>query len=76
MLLTGSRSPPSHSPRSLVAWMLLAISGLGKAFVDVAGRTLLHRAVRHDVLARIFGVQESMVMGGVAVGATITPLGW
>lgn len=74
MLLTGvSIAAVAFSAIPLVAWMLLAISGLGKAFVDVAGRTLLHRAVRHDVLARIFGVQESMVMGGVAVGATITP---
>jgi len=57
----------------LVACLLLAISGIGKAFVDVAGRTLLHRVVRPDVLSRVFGVQESMIMGGVAVGAVLTP---
>ncbi len=75
MLLTGvSLVAVAFSLLPLVACLLLAISGFGKAFVDVAGRTLLHRAVRPDVLSRIFGVQESMVMGGVAVGAVVTPL--
>jgi MFS family permease len=63
----------SFSLLPLVTCLLLAISGFGKAFVDVAGRTLLHRVVRHDVLSRVFGVQESMIMGGVAIGALLTP---
>ncbi|HVQ88507.1 MAG TPA: MFS transporter, partial [Actinomycetes bacterium] len=75
MLLTGvALIAVAFSVIPLVACVLLAVSGLGKAFVDVAGRTLLHRAVRHDILSRIFGVQESMVMGGVAVGAVIAPV--
>ncbi len=75
MLLTGlSIAAVAFTLLPLVAWLLLALSGLGKAFVDVAGRTLLHRAVSHDILSRIFGVQESMVMGGVAVGATVAPI--
>ncbi len=57
-----------------VAWVLLAMSGLGKAFVDVAGRTLLQRAVPPATLSRIFGVQESLLMGGTAVGSAIAPL--
>jgi hypothetical protein len=53
---------------------LLALSGAGKSFVDVAGRTLMQRTVRSDVLARIFGLQEGLIMGGSAVGAAVAPL--
>jgi predicted MFS family arabinose efflux permease len=75
MLLTGlSIAAVAFSVIPLVAWVLLALSGLGKAFVDVAGRTLLHRAVSHHILSRIFGLQESMTMGGVAVGAVVAPI--
>ncbi len=55
------------------AFALLAISGAGKAFFDVAGRTLLQRTVRAEVLSRIFGVQEAVMMAGIAVGAVAAP---
>jgi MFS family permease len=75
VLATGvSITAVGFSTIPTLAWLLLAISGLGKAFADVAGRTLLHRAVPHQILARIFGVQESMMMAGVAVGAVVTPI--
>jgi MFS family permease len=55
------------------AFALLAVSGMGKAFFDVAGRTLLQRTVRAEVLSRIFGVQEALMMAGLAVGALAAP---
>lgn len=58
----------------VIAWLLLALSGVGKAFVDVSGRTLLQRSVDSGVLSRIFGIQESLLMGGTAVGSVIAPL--
>ena len=58
----------------LVAWIFLALSGVGKAFVDVSGRTLLQRSIDSGVLSRIFGVQESLLMGGTAVGSAVAPL--
>jgi MFS family permease len=52
---------------------LLVVSGAGKAFFDVAGRTLLQRTVADEVLARIFGLQEALMTAALAVGAAIAP---
>jgi hypothetical protein len=41
--------------------------------VDVAGRTLLHRNADGRVLARVFGVQEAVLTGGLAIGAALAP---
>jgi MFS family permease len=57
-----------------VALVLFALSGAGKAFVDVAGRTLLQRTVRPEVLSRIFGIQESLLMGSLALGSAVAPV--
>jgi hypothetical protein len=57
------------------AALLLAASGAGKAFFDVAGHTLLQRAVPDAVLARVFGVQESVMTASIAAGAALAPLG-
>lgn len=57
-----------------VAVALLIASGAGKAFFDVAGRTLLQRTVADEVLARVFGLQEALMTAAIAVGASIAPL--
>jgi MFS family permease len=57
-----------------LAPLLLVIGGTGLAVMDVAGRTLLQRAVRDDVLARVFGVLEGLMMGALAVGSILVSL--
>lgn len=56
-----------------VAAVLLGAWGAGKAFFDVAGRTLLQRAVSERVLARVFGLQEAMMTAALAAGAALAP---
>jgi MFS family permease len=58
----------------VLAAVLLVLSGAGKAFFDVAGRTLLQRTVPDDVLARVFGLQEALMTAALAVGAATAPL--
>jgi MFS family permease len=53
---------------------LLATSGVGKSFVDVAARTLLQRTVKDEALARVFGLQEFLMMVGLAAGSILAPV--
>ncbi len=54
-----------------VALLLIVIGGAGLAVVDVAGRTLLQRSVRDEVLTRVFGLQEALAMGALALGSVL-----
>jgi MFS family permease len=52
---------------------LLAVVGFANTVGDVAGMTLLQRAVPDAVLARVFGVLETVLLASVAVGAVVAP---
>ena len=58
----------------IVAIGLIVAGGAGLAIVDVAGRTILQRSVRDEVLARVFGVQEGLAMGALAIGSVLVPV--
>jgi MFS family permease len=57
-----------------LAPVLIVGGGAGLAIVDVAGRTILQRSVRDNVLSRVFGLQEGLAMAGLAVGSVLVPL--
>ena len=61
-------------PNPVVAFVLLGVLGLGNTLVDVSGLTLLQRTADDAVLARVFGVLESLLIGTIGLGAIIAPL--
>jgi MFS family permease len=61
-------------PEAAVGLLAVTIVGVGNAFMNVGGYTLLQRLVPDQVLARVFGVLETLVMVTVALGAIVTPL--
>jgi predicted MFS family arabinose efflux permease len=61
-------------PTVLGAIILVAVFGIGNTLVDVSGVTLLQRAVRDEVLGRVFGALQSILVLGLAIGALIVPV--
>ena len=58
----------------VMAAVLIGLGGAGKVFFDVAVRTLAQRVLPERLLTGVFGIQESMLMGGLAVGSLAAPL--
>jgi hypothetical protein len=56
------------------ALVLIGLAGLALTLVDVAGFTLLQRAVPDEVLARAMAVMESMFVATIGLGAILAPL--
>jgi hypothetical protein len=61
-------------PNPLLAFAMAGVVGAANASIDVAGYTLLARAVPNEVRGRVFGVLQSLVGFGVALGAVAVPL--
>jgi len=58
----------------VLAVVLLGLSGAGYSLVDVAGRTLYHRAVPYRLMSQVFGLQEGLALGANALGNALAPL--
>lgn len=61
-------------PSEAGALGLLACVGVGNALLDVAFFSLMGRLVADDVLARVYGVLESLIAVAVGLGAVLTPV--
>lgn len=73
-------------PTALLVWVddlaiavgLQVIRGAGTLVVDVLAITALQRSLAPDLVARVFGVFNTLVLAAVALGALLAPalLGW
>ncbi|HEY7149603.1 MAG TPA: MFS transporter [Gaiellaceae bacterium] len=61
-------------PEPPVALVLLGLVGIGVTVVDVAAVTLLQRVVPDEVLARVFGVLQTVFVATIGFGAIAAPL--
>ncbi|HEX3337263.1 MAG TPA: MFS transporter [Jatrophihabitans sp.] len=61
-------------PYYVVALLAAGVIGIGNAMVDVTAFTLIARMVPNAVLARVFGVLESVGALAVGIGYLVAPL--
>lgn len=60
-------------PGPVVAVVLIAACGAGKLFFDVANRTLIQRLLPDRLLSAVFGLTETLMMAGLALGTLVAP---
>jgi MFS family permease len=61
-------------PELIAAVVLLGIVGAANSVEDVAGFTLLQRAIRDDALSSVLGLIWGAAMGAVALGSVVAPI--
>ena len=60
-----------HAPA--VAFMLQIVRGAGTLVVDVLAITALQRVLAPNLVARVFGVFDSVTIGAIGLGTLLTP---
>jgi MFS family permease len=58
----------------VAALVLFGVMGAGNSLVDVAGYTLVQRAVPDEVLARVFGVIQFSFLTSLGIGGMLAPI--
>lgn len=61
-------------PSPWTAAVALAVVGIGNSITDVAALTILQRTVSDDVLGRVLGVLEGVLLACLGIGALLVPL--
>jgi MFS family permease len=62
------------APASAVAGLCLVLAGTGSGLTAVASQTLIQRLAGDDVMSRVFGVLQGLMMGATALGALTVPI--
>jgi hypothetical protein len=58
----------------LAVGAILVATGIGYAFAYVGATTLIQRLAGDDVMSRVFGVAESVTVGGESAGGLLVPI--
>jgi MFS family permease len=61
------------APASIATPVLLVGAGVGSGLTAVATQTLIQRLAGDDVMSRVFGVLQGLMMGATALGALAVP---
>jgi MFS family permease len=61
------------APASAVTLLLLVAAGVGGGLTAVATQTLIQRLAGDDVMSRVFGILQGLMMGTTALGALTVP---
>lgn len=56
------------------AMVMVALIGIGNSLVDINAFTVLQRVAPTAVMSRVFGAVESLLIGGMGLGALLMPL--
>lgn len=60
-------------PEPGAAIFLFGVLGVGNAIAVIAGYTLIQRSVADEVLARVFGVIQMLILASMGIGAALAP---
>lgn len=74
VLFGGGVAAIGAIPGPVAAAGLLVLAGMGSGLTYVGAQTLIHRLAGDDVMSRVFGVLQGLMMGATAVGAIAVPV--
>ena len=59
---------------SWVAWVLMLLAGAASGVTEVVAMTVLLRALPQQLIARVFGLTDSLLVGSILLGSILAPV--
>jgi MFS family permease len=74
LVYAGGIAAIAVAPGSVTSGALLILAGIGSGLTYVGAQTLIHRLAGDDVMSRVLGVLQGLMMGATALGAVAVPV--